>query len=67
MGVRWKCKDCRDFDFCFKCFWTAEETHPGHEFEKTEEGANDTVRKPELADESEDEDSSGSGSTSEIS
>jgi hypothetical protein len=33
-GLRWKCQDCYDFDYCFKCYWTAKETHPDHNFEK---------------------------------
>jgi hypothetical protein len=44
-----------DFDFCFKCFWTAEQTHPAHVFIKMPEGGDDPVRKPELEEESEEE------------
>ncbi|SPO02207.1 uncharacterized protein DNG_04880 [Cephalotrichum gorgonifer] len=31
-GAQWNCNECQDFDFCFKCYWTAEKTHPGHTF-----------------------------------
>ena len=30
--------ECSDFDYCFKCFWTCEKTHPDHSFEKVGEG-----------------------------
>lgn len=34
VGVRWHCQDCQDFDYCFKCFWTAKSTHDSkHVFE----------------------------------
>ncbi|KUI71939.1 Ankyrin-3 [Cytospora mali] len=50
VGLRWKCKNCPDFDFCFKCYWTAEQTHPsGHEFTAFPEGGN-TGRTPEFED-----------------
>ncbi|KUI56354.1 Ankyrin-3 [Cytospora mali] len=50
VGLRWKCKNCPDFDFCFKCYWTAEQTHPsGHEFTTFPEGVK-TGRTPELED-----------------
>jgi hypothetical protein len=70
VGVGWRCKECSDFDFCFKCFWTAKDTHPGHEFRKRS-GADDTEREPQLVDEttdeSEDKSSSGHGGSSETS
>ncbi|MCJ1394302.1 Ankyrin-2 [Xylographa bjoerkii] len=31
-GIRFKCRDCFDFSFCFKCYWSHEETHPNHTF-----------------------------------
>lgn len=49
--MRWRCKECSDFNFCFKCYWSAKETHPGHEFEKLLEKAGDPERRPELEDE----------------
>ncbi|KAI5862076.1 ankyrin repeat-containing domain protein [Durotheca rogersii] len=32
IGPRWRCKDCQDFDYCFKCSWTIDKTHPDHTF-----------------------------------
>ncbi|KAI1458771.1 ankyrin repeat-containing domain protein [Annulohypoxylon moriforme] len=50
-GVRWHCADCPDFDFCFKCYWTAKDTHdPNHTFTAIpKEGK--TGRAPEYEDE----------------
>ncbi|KAK9452278.1 uncharacterized protein V1518DRAFT_425222 [Limtongia smithiae] len=33
-GMRFKCVDCPDFDFCGTCFAKVETTHPGHAFVK---------------------------------
>ncbi|KAL1855203.1 hypothetical protein Daus18300_011204 [Diaporthe australafricana] len=48
MGPKWRCQECRDFHFCFKCFWTADKTHPNHTFEAIPEQAGIPVRRPEL-------------------
>lgn len=32
-GPRYHCRTCLDFDFCYKCAWTRNITHPVHEFE----------------------------------
>ncbi|QSZ36179.1 hypothetical protein DSL72_007304 [Monilinia vaccinii-corymbosi] len=32
VGIRSKCKECDDFDFCEKCMITSKATHPDHEF-----------------------------------
>ncbi|KAF4631245.1 hypothetical protein G7Y89_g6885 [Cudoniella acicularis] len=37
-GIRFKCEVCDDFDFCFKCRWTAEKTHPTHTFKRIGRG-----------------------------
>lgn len=31
-GVRHKCFNCPDWDYCFKCYKSAAEKHPGHRF-----------------------------------
>ena len=36
-GIRWRCKVCQSFNFCFKCAWTREDTHP-HGFETLPKG-----------------------------
>ena len=33
VGSRYKCSECLDFDYCFKCVMSAEITHPSHHFE----------------------------------
>ncbi|KAL8795430.1 MAG: hypothetical protein Q9195_002019 [Heterodermia aff. obscurata] len=33
-GPRYKCSVCPDFDFCFKCINTAEQSHPPHKFDE---------------------------------
>ncbi|TAQ85277.1 hypothetical protein B7494_g6395 [Chlorociboria aeruginascens] len=38
-GERHHCETCLDWDFCFKCYWTAKETHYSgnpHKFERRE-------------------------------
>ncbi|XTI84042.1 ankyrin repeat protein, partial [Cenococcum geophilum] len=35
-GPRFHCVICPDFDYCFMCKLTADKSHPGHEWEKTE-------------------------------
>ena len=38
-GLRWHCVDCGEFNYCFKCSWSRDKTHPvGHCFEKLGEG-----------------------------
>ncbi|GAW26926.1 putative ankyrin repeat protein [Rosellinia necatrix] len=40
IGVRWHCNKCIDFDFCFKCHWSAKRTHDAtHTFKAMPEGA----------------------------
>lgn len=31
-GIRHKCIDCPDWDYCHECIWVASEHHPGHRF-----------------------------------
>ena len=31
-GSRFRCSECPDFDYCFKCVMSAEITHPSHHF-----------------------------------
>ena len=31
-GSRYRCSECSDFDYCFKCVVSAEITHPSHHF-----------------------------------
>ena len=38
-GNRYKCKGCKDFDFCESCYQTKKESH-GHEFTKIEKPVN---------------------------
>ncbi len=33
VGSRYKCSECADFDYCFKCVLSAEITHPSHRFD----------------------------------
>lgn len=56
VGVRRRCKICSDFDYCFKCFWTAEKTHPGHEFDKIKAGGTGPEQEPQQIEDSEIED-----------
>ncbi|MCJ1399274.1 Ankyrin-2 [Xylographa trunciseda] len=37
-GIRFKCQECFDFCFCFKCYWTHDKTHPNQTFLRTESG-----------------------------
>ncbi|KAB5546847.1 ankyrin repeat-containing domain protein [Coniochaeta sp. 2T2.1] len=47
VGVRWRCQNCQDFDYCFKCFWTVRTTHDtSHEFKAYPEWGEDR-RDPE--------------------
>lgn len=32
IGSRYKCSECADFDYCFKCVSSAKITHPSHHF-----------------------------------
>ncbi|KAL2068429.1 hypothetical protein VTL71DRAFT_16527 [Oculimacula yallundae] len=41
-GIVYCCTTCVEFDFCYKCKHTADNTHPGHAFEE---------RKPEIEEE----------------
>ena len=34
--MRYKCRDCEIFDFCFKCKNTSDQTHIGHRFKVIE-------------------------------
>ncbi|KAL7931627.1 ankyrin repeat-containing domain protein [Trichoderma chlorosporum] len=45
-GVRWRCTD-RNFDYCFKCYWTAEETQPGQKWERLPKSSTDHDRIPQ--------------------
>ncbi|KAL1869585.1 hypothetical protein Daus18300_005439 [Diaporthe australafricana] len=51
IGMRWRCQDCQDFDFCFKCYWTAEQTHPDHKFISIPETDGIPSRGPEVIQE----------------
>ncbi|KAF5868333.1 putative ankyrin repeat protein [Botrytis fragariae] len=33
-GLRFHCQNCADFDFCEKCKFTSDTTHPNHDFDK---------------------------------
>lgn len=33
-GFRFHCKSCENFDFCEKCKFTSDVTHPNHEFDE---------------------------------
>ncbi|XXH01220.1 hypothetical protein Hte_007574 [Hypoxylon texense] len=54
-GVRWHCTNCPDFDFCFKCYWTAKDTHNSdHKFIAMPSEGN-TGRVPEIEEDPEQE------------
>ncbi|KAK0622183.1 Delta-latroinsectotoxin-Lt1a [Lasiodiplodia hormozganensis] len=51
-GVRYRCKDCWDFDFCYKCYARRDVLHPDHEWEiMGQEFEDDPVSEPEAAEE----------------
>ncbi|KKO97683.1 hypothetical protein THAR02_10212 [Trichoderma harzianum] len=55
IGVRWQRENCVDFNFCFKCYWTAKTTHvPDHIFRATQEGEL-PGREPEYEEDGDDE------------
>ncbi|KAF3074953.1 Ankyrin-3 [Trichoderma lentiforme] len=55
IGVRWQCENCVDFNFCFKCYWTAKTTHdPDHIFRAIQEGEL-PGREPEYEEDGDDE------------
>jgi hypothetical protein len=55
VGVRWRCQDCQDFDYCFKCYWTVKGTHDvDHKFKPIPEWGEDR-RDPESEDDSDQE------------
>ncbi|KAL6804738.1 ankyrin repeat-containing domain protein [Trichoderma sp. SZMC 28013] len=55
IGVRWQCENCVDFNFCFKCYWTAKTTHdPNHSFRALPEGEGSS-REPECEENGDDE------------
>lgn len=57
MGVRWRCERCRDFDFCFKCYWTAGETHDStHTFRRMPESNGDPDKEPQFEELDQDDD-----------
>ncbi|PNP43517.1 hypothetical protein TGAMA5MH_04489 [Trichoderma gamsii] len=60
-GVRWRCTD-RSFNYCFKCYWTAEKTQPGQEWERLPESSTDHDRFPQREEDGED---AGTSSNSE--
>ncbi|KAJ6262552.1 LOW QUALITY PROTEIN: Ankyrin-1 [Drechslerella dactyloides] len=45
-GARWRCIDSPNFDYCFKCYWSAKDTHPGQNWERLPEDCRDDDRKP---------------------
>ena len=52
-GVRWRCRNCKDFDYCFKCYWHVKDTHDTtHEFRRIPEGG-ESRRMPESESDSE--------------
>ncbi|KAJ8131064.1 hypothetical protein O1611_g2561 [Lasiodiplodia mahajangana] len=55
VGILWRCINCQDFKYCFKCFWTAKETHDSeHQFKAMPEWGEDR-RDPETEEDSEQE------------
>ncbi|KAF2962645.1 hypothetical protein GQX73_g10928 [Xylaria multiplex] len=53
IGVAWHCEDCSDFNFCFKCYWSAKRTHdPSHKFRAIPEGVNPWDDSPEPCEDS---------------
>ncbi|GKZ32275.1 hypothetical protein AbraIFM66950_001568 [Aspergillus brasiliensis] len=61
-GIRWKCETCRDFDYCFKCYWSAAQTHPDHLFKPNGKGP---TRGPKWEKDSDAEGSSSFGDSGE--
>lgn len=49
--MRYKCKDCWEFDLCYKCYAGRDVLHPDHEWELMgQEFEDDPVSEPEAAD-----------------
>ncbi|MCJ1381612.1 Ankyrin-2 [Xylographa soralifera] len=37
-SLRFECQECFDFNYCFKCNWSREKTHPKHDFRRRGSG-----------------------------